>query len=488
MKYLVTILLFCSFNYCFSQDTKWQISAGLGLSGVNQIVRNDIYLDGHIKFNSKNNLLDNKFRNDALHTGYIRLSKNILNGFFKNTSVDLSFTMYNFRSVFFKEDKFGKTFFKQDDTINTPNWLITKYTLPYAELGYSRNININKLISLKAGFFISYQIDYYGTSHLILYDSIYNQYSRHTFAYAKKYTNFEINHLNYGIRLCVSFYSSRRLHPEITWTQSLNDISREKFHLNQHANIWALDVGLTYNFYKGRREILPITTIQRYPGKIKYSISLNYVYVMKWHRFHGLDKFFYVDVPKNHTGSIQGDALYGIGRLFSGKDGKWDKLSIGISSEFIYLPFSGLHYVDYTYLGKINGLDQWLHHYEHDRYQFIYMVNGIKAKYEIKNVGFVSFMKAYPLVLHTSAQTQDLFINNKTGAYTYTSWEKQSTEMTRNPHFMTELMLGITMTKNQNFTFGYQWTMRSSFIQINDDVDNRFQAFRNVKIGWSIAL
>ncbi len=224
-------------------------------------------------------------------------------------------------------------------------------------------------------------------------------------------------------------------------------------------------------------------------GQIKYSISVNYVYAMKWHDWKMRpDAFYYVDVPRNHTGSVQGDAFIKVGRLFSSKEGNWDELSIGISSEFIYLPFSGLHHVDYTYLGKINGLDQWLHHYDHDRYQFIYMVNGIKAKYEIKNAGFISFQKAYPLVLNNSSQTQDLYINNKTGAYSYGPWEKRSTELTRNPYTFTELLIGIEMTKKQYFIFGYQWTRRSSFGPNSIYVDSRNQAFRNVKIGWRFSL
>ncbi len=224
-------------------------------------------------------------------------------------------------------------------------------------------------------------------------------------------------------------------------------------------------------------------------AQLKYSFSLNYIYAMKWDQWklRG-DDFYYSDVPNNHSGSVQGDVLFKTGRLFSSKAGNWDELSLGISSEFIYLPFSGLHYVDYTYLGKINGLDQWQHHYDHDRYQFIYMVNGLKVKYEIKKVGFVSFQKAYPLVLNNSSQTQDLYINNKTGAYSYGPWEKRSTELTRNPYIFTELLIGIEMTKNQYFIVGFQWTQRSSFYRTNEYVDNRHQAFRNLKIGWRFSL
>jgi len=231
------------------------------------------------------------------------------------------------------------------------------------------------------------------------------------------------------------------------------------------------------------------STTQNVFGQIKISSSINYVYAMKWHDWqHRADDFYYVDVPRDHTGSVQGDALFKIGRLFSGKVEKWDELSLGMSTEFIYLPFSGLHYVDFEYLGKIDGLDQWLHHYDHDRYRFIYMVTGIKAKYEIKNFGFVSFQKAYPLALFTSAQTQDLNINNKTGAFTYSPWESRSTDLTRNPNIFTELTIGLEMAKKNYFIFGYQWFERSSFKQTNDSVDNRHQAFRNVKIGWSISF
>lgn len=123
-------------------------------------------------------------------------------------------------------------------------------------------------------------------------------------------------------------------------------------------------------------------------GQIKYSFSLNYIYATKWnHWILRNDDFYYFDVPRNHTGSIQGEALINILQLKSDKVGKFNNFKIGFSSEIIYLPFSGLHYIDYTYLGKINGLDQWLHHYDHDRYQFIHMVNGVKVKCEIKIIG-----------------------------------------------------------------------------------------------------
>src|SRR3989337_352065 len=103
-------------------------------------------------------------------------------------------------------------------------------------------------------------------------------------------------------------------------------------------------------------------------AQFSYSISANYVYSLKWHR----DAFFtyYSDVPNNHTGSVHGDALVKIRRLFSAKSLEWDKVSLGISSEMIYLPYSGLHYEGYEFLGNINGLDQWIHNYSHDRYRF----------------------------------------------------------------------------------------------------------------------
>ena len=234
--------------------------------------------------------------------------------------------------------------------------------------------------------------------------------------------------------------------------------------------------------------IILLLCIQNLCGQIRYSVSGNYLYSLKWHR----DSFFayYFDVPRNHTGSVQGDALIKVGRQFNNKKGIKGALSLGISSEITYLPYSGLHYEDYEYLGKINGLDQWLHHYYHDRFRFIYMINGIKAKYEIKNLGFLSFIKALPVVLDQSSQRQDLFINNKTGAFTYGSWRHGSLERTRNPRIFTELLVGLEMTKHQYFTLGFQWFSRSSvnleFIQY--DVDNREEAFRNVKIGWSISL
>ncbi|HZV71346.1 MAG TPA: hypothetical protein VFG10_17445 [Saprospiraceae bacterium] len=209
---------------------------------------------------------------------------------------------------------------------------------------------------------------------------------------------------------------------------------------------------------------------------------------MKWHR--GSYYSYYFDVPRNHTGSIQGDVLFDVLNAFLSKSSINDKLSLGFSSEVIYLPYSGLHYVDFEYLGNIDGLDQWLHHYDHDRYRLVYLFGGIKAKYEIKNLGYVSFQKAYPITLYKSGQTQDLYLNNKTGAYSYGPWEERAVDRVRNPHIITELLIGLEMTKNQYFTLGFQWFSRSS-VDLNFTqyvIDAREQAFRNVKIGWQISL
>lgn len=223
-------------------------------------------------------------------------------------------------------------------------------------------------------------------------------------------------------------------------------------------------------------------------GQWSFSATPNYIFSMKWHR----DSYYayYTDVSNNHTASIQGEGVYEFTRLFSPKKNEWDQVSIGVSSELIYLPFAGLHYGGFESLGIINGMEQWVHFYDDDRFRFIYLVPGIKAKYEIHGLGFIAFMKAYPIQLSASSSSRLLNLNNNTGKYEYSSWTEGKTERVRNPHIFTELTVGINMSSKSDFVLGFQWTARSAINLVHTihHVDNREQAFRNVKIGWRFGL
>lgn len=228
--------------------------------------------------------------------------------------------------------------------------------------------------------------------------------------------------------------------------------------------------------------------VGRIGSQINFAVSGNYIYSMKWHR----DAFFayYTDVPNNHSASIQGEGLLKICRLLSQKDKSWDNIQIGINSELLYLPYSGMHYDTFELFGTINGIDQYIHFYDHDRYRLLYYIPGIKIKYEHTKIGFITYTFSYPVQLLSRAQTQQIRLNNITGEFSKLDWTQRSTERVRNPKFITELALGMKMSSNVFFTMGFQWTFRSAINLVNSQhhVDNRERAFRNIKLGLQIAL
>ena len=252
MKYIFFLyILFCN-KLCFGQSNNWEISTGLGISGVNQLLTNNTKFENHIKFNKKINSLDNKFKNNILQSGYFRLSKLPSNGIFRAFKFDISFAIYSFGSVYYKEDKLSVTFGK-NDTINSPNWLVSKYSLSYAEFGISKEINIIRHFRIELGLYCSYMIELYGTSRLMLWDSAYSQIDQNIFYFNKEFPNQEFNQINYGFRSEILIFPEKRLHPVFLFTQCLKDISKKNININQHANIWSFNVGLKYNFRKRKQ-------------------------------------------------------------------------------------------------------------------------------------------------------------------------------------------------------------------------------------------
>src|SRR3989337_3919340 len=172
MKYLFITFFALFYLTCNSQDIKWQFGISAGFSGVNEIIKNNTIFDSSVKFNKKINMLDNKYRNNNLHSSRVNLSMTFSRGIFKNLTVDGSFSFYAFSSTYYKEDRFAVTF-DINDTINTPNWLVSKYSIPYLEVIIAKRIKLNPNVTFDIGGFVGYPVELYGTSILSLWDIIY---------------------------------------------------------------------------------------------------------------------------------------------------------------------------------------------------------------------------------------------------------------------------------------------------------------------------
>ncbi|MEP6646809.1 MAG: hypothetical protein ABJC12_06950 [Saprospiraceae bacterium] len=248
MKIIIVILTLLFNSICVAQKSLWEFSGGWGVSGVNQIIRNNVTLEKHYKFNKKNNLLDNKFKNNNLHSGYACVSKSPLHGLLKGFKVNFDLIIYGFGSAYFKEEKFSA--YPQNltnDTINTPNWIASKYTLPCIEFGIGKKINIYRNMDMEVGIFCSYMVEISGTSRVILYDSVYSHYNKIIYYFYRDYPNYEFDDFNFGLRSSISLFPSKKIHPNLLYIQSLNDLSRKNIHIAQHANLWSINIGLIYN-------------------------------------------------------------------------------------------------------------------------------------------------------------------------------------------------------------------------------------------------
>jgi hypothetical protein len=167
--------------------------------------------------------------------------------------MNLSFSIYSFGSSYYKEDKFDVSF-GPNDTINTPNWIVAKYSPSYLEIGVSKRFHVNNIVDIEPGIFLAYMVELYGTSRLTLLDSAYAQVEKHIFYFNKEFPNNEYDEINYGLRISISLYPGKILHPFIIYTQSLNDLSKENININQHANLWSLGIGLAYSFSNNKNK------------------------------------------------------------------------------------------------------------------------------------------------------------------------------------------------------------------------------------------
>lgn len=229
---------------------------------------------------------------------------------------------------------------------------------------------------------------------------------------------------------------------------------------------------------------------KRSDSQIENYLTFNYVYSEKWTR--GNDFAYYFDVPENHTFSVVLNSLIRCQSFLKNTNDKslLGPLGFGTSVELIYLPISGLHYVDREFDSTVNGIDQWLVHYNQDRYSLGYGLIGLTASYEEKKLGFVRFGIQLPVLLFKSGKGRELHINNITGAYEYSEWTTIGTERVQSPEFFWDAEIGFNMSQRLSFVLGFQWAFKSSIDlnYIEYSVDNREQAYRNIKIGWRWAL
>lgn len=240
--------LLCLFYYesIQGQKSNWDLGISAGLSGVNELIVNDVTFRGTVKFNKKVNALTNKYRNSSHQSYRLYISHIGSKGLFKDILLEASIGAYSFSSTYFKEDKFSITF-GINDTLNSPNWLISKYSLPFLELSLGKRIRLEQILELDLAFFVGYVVELYTTSKLILWDTNYAQFERIGYTFYPEHPNLEYDQFNYGLRFNFHLFPKRRLHPTLTYTQGLNDISRKNFYLNQHANIWSIHAGLIFD-------------------------------------------------------------------------------------------------------------------------------------------------------------------------------------------------------------------------------------------------
>ncbi|MBK9983696.1 MAG: hypothetical protein IPP15_15175 [Saprospiraceae bacterium] len=254
MRVLIIISILLISSWLKGQDSKWQISFSLGISSINNLISNKDELDNKFKYNKKINTLNNKFRDNHHNSGLINFAFAPQTGILKTLTINTSLSLYNFGSVYYKEDKCHNCG-AGGDTINTPNWLTSKYTFTYVELGLSKEISFLKNHNLEIGIFAAYSINLFYTNKAIIYDSVYGFQEWINPVYAPDLVNNEFYQYNYGLRTSISFFKNKTIHPKVIYTQSLNDIAKRDLNTSKHANIWSLNIGLCTGFKKRENKL-----------------------------------------------------------------------------------------------------------------------------------------------------------------------------------------------------------------------------------------
>ncbi|HZV71344.1 MAG TPA: outer membrane beta-barrel protein [Saprospiraceae bacterium] len=251
ISFILFLLFTCLTSH--SQLNKLEISGGFGFSGADNLIYNNVEFDNIIQYNKKKNVLDNKIKNVLSHSGSIRISIPILSKKINGLKAGLTFNEYHYKDVFYKEDKFVIDAINPpyiEDTINTPNWLETSYKLPYIELGISKEIYVNKFLSVEITAFYGIALNFlnhYSTSFR-LWNKYYEGWERSTFEFNNSINNDQFDKYNYGVQGSLSLFKTRFIFPKIIFTQGLNDISKSNFILNRHVNLWSLQLVLAHNF------------------------------------------------------------------------------------------------------------------------------------------------------------------------------------------------------------------------------------------------
>lgn len=252
MKTIFALLVLFAFSKCFSQSNNLEISGGLGFSGINSYIQNKVEFDNTVKYHIKKNVLDNKYKKILSHSGFIEIRFPFLTRSVSMTKINLGIHEYNYKEVFYKEDSYFLDYYNQEDTMNTPNWLTQSFSIPYIELSISKEFTLIKSISfdISAFFGIAFNfIEHYSITQT-LWDKLYSGREISDYQYNKKQKNDQFDIFNYGIRTSISLFPTKFIYPKIIFTQGLNDISKQNFNLNQHANIWSLQVALNHKFVK----------------------------------------------------------------------------------------------------------------------------------------------------------------------------------------------------------------------------------------------
>lgn len=252
MKIVFIIILIINYSLSQSQPNNLELSVGLGLSGVNKLVKNNVVFDNIIKYHIKNNIVDNRISKLTSYSGSISASLPIFPKILSGLRSSLTLSEYNYKEVYYKEDSYVLDPYHREDTINTPNWLAPSFSIPYIEIGISKEFIINKIFNFEIGAFYGSALNIFDhhSSSITLWDKLHSEQEISTNEFNKNIENDEFDKFNYGIKVSVSFFSTKFIFPKILFSQGLNDISKRNINLDQHTNIWSLQIALAHKFDK----------------------------------------------------------------------------------------------------------------------------------------------------------------------------------------------------------------------------------------------
>lgn len=253
-KALLLILVSLHIIDVNGQASQVSMFLGFGFSGADKICIDKQEINKDFIHYRKHNTLDNTFSNYIGNSAVISLSRRIDQNKYFIDKVYIDFRYVSFGKYFFKEDRFRNTprlmqKYLPNDTINTPNWLFNRLKLTYFCFGISKSIYKTEYIELELGLYAGVLVQLIPPWETILRDSVQTNF--------QSFSNIEfgiggydgqIDGYDYGVNIGCTFFPTKRLHPKLYFTQALNDITQKNTILGDHANYWALNIGLSYNF------------------------------------------------------------------------------------------------------------------------------------------------------------------------------------------------------------------------------------------------